>query len=82
MNAFVATVVRVNGVSNQTVGQPKNIARNARTNKVNVEVGNGAIAPKVAIQRAKSQAPVKVEVGNGAIAPKVAIQRAKASQQP
>jgi len=40
---------------------------------VNVEIGNGAIAPKVALKRA--QAPVKVEIGNGAIAPKVALAR-------
>jgi hypothetical protein len=40
-------------------------------------VGTGAIAPKVAIQRAKVSAPVKVEVGTGAIAPKVAIARVR-----
>ena len=32
-----------------------------------------AIAPKVALKRAKQ--PVKVEIGNGAIAPKVAMKR-------
>src|SRR5512138_2973949 len=53
------------------------IVRRFSTRKVNVEVGTGAIAPKVAIQRRKAQAPVKVEVGTGAIAPKVAIQRRK-----
>jgi hypothetical protein len=53
------------------------IAPTTRSIKVNVEVGNGAIAPKVAIHRFKGKAPVKVEVGNGAIAPKVAIHRRK-----
>jgi hypothetical protein len=43
--------------------------------KVRVEVGNGAIAPKVALHRTRK--PVKVEVGNGAIAPKVAMHRAR-----
>jgi len=43
--------------------------------KVRVEVGNGAIAPKVALHRVK--VPPKVEVGNGAIAPKVALHRVK-----
>ena len=71
---------RVNGISNQSTGYPKVIARNSHATKVNVEIGNGAIAPKVAIQRAKAQAPVRVEIGNGAIAPKVAIQRAKSSR--
>ena len=47
------------------------------TSKVNVEVGTGAIAPKVAIERRKTKLPVKVEFGTGAIAPKVAIQRGK-----
>ncbi len=46
------------------------------TAAVNVEIGTGAIAPKVAIARRKTAAPVKVEVGTGAIAPKVAIVRA------
>jgi hypothetical protein len=81
MNAFIATVVRVNGISNQSIGYPKDIAHNSHSTKVNVEIGTGAIAPKVAIQRAKSQVPVRVEVGTGAIAPKVAIQRAKSSRQ-
>jgi hypothetical protein len=58
------------------------IARPARSIKVNVEVGNGAIAPKVAIHRFNGKAPVKVEVGNGAIAPKVAIHRRKPSGSP
>ena len=53
------------------------IAHRQQTQPVKVEFGNGAIAPKVAIQRRKDQAPVKVEFGNGAIAPKVAIQRRK-----
>jgi hypothetical protein len=55
----------------------KRVAHRFVSTKVNVEVGNGAIAPKVAIQRRMSQRPVKVEVGNGAIAPKVAIERSK-----
>ena len=75
MNAYVASVP---GNSNQTTGYA--IARNSRPTAVNVEIGTGAIAPKVAIQRAKSQAPVKVEIGTGAIAPKVAIQRANSSR--
>jgi hypothetical protein len=49
------------------------------SSKVRVEVGNGAIAPKVALHRTRT--PVKVEVGNGAIAPKVAIHRGKGAQQ-
>jgi hypothetical protein len=53
------------------------IARPAHPIKVNVEVGTGAIAPKIAIHRSKGKAPVKVEVGTGAIAPKVAIHRRK-----
>ena len=80
MNAFVATVVRVNGNSNQDIGQ-RAIARRSPSSAVMVEIGTGAIAPKVAIARAKASAPVRVEVGTGAIAPKVAIARAKASQQ-
>jgi hypothetical protein len=47
--------------------------RRLDSNKVRVEVGNGAIAPKVALHRTKK--PVKVEVGNGAIAPRVALHR-------
>lgn len=53
------------------------VVRRSSAKKVRVEVGNGAIAPKVALHRTKT--PVKVEVGNGAIAPKVAIYRAKGS---
>ena len=49
------------------------IAHRFADTTVNVEIGNGAIAPKVALKRAA--APVKVEIGNGAIAPKVAQQR-------
>jgi len=49
------------------------------SSKVRVEVGKGAIAPKVALHRTRT--PVKVEVGNGAIAPKVAIHRGKGAQQ-
>ena len=80
MNAFVKTIVGVTGSAKQNIGQPA-IARRSPSSPVNVEIGNGAIAPKVAIVRAKRLAPVKVEVGNGAIAPKVAIVRAKTSQQ-
>jgi hypothetical protein len=50
------------------------VVRRVSLRKVRVEVGNGAIAPKVALHRIKK--PVKVEVGNGAIAPKVAMHRA------
>lgn len=64
MNPFVAAVA----------GRAK-VVRRVRSNKVLVEVGNGAIAPRVSLHRAKK--PVKVEVGNGAIAPKVALYRAK-----
>jgi hypothetical protein len=49
------------------------VARRLSSNKVRVEVGNGAIAAKVALHRTKK--PVRVEVGNGAIAPKVAMHR-------
>jgi hypothetical protein len=55
--------------------KPVRIARPARSRKVNVEVGTGAIAPKIAIHRYKAKPPVKVEVGTGAIAPKVALHR-------
>ena len=55
------------------------VARRPSSTKVNVEVGTGAIAPKVAIERRKTKLPVKVEFGTGAIAPKVAIQRGKSS---
>jgi hypothetical protein len=54
------------------------IARRTQSAKVNVEVGTGAIAPKIAIARRKNQKPVKVEFGTGAIAPKVALHRGKA----
>ena len=57
-NAFVAKTVVVRRLSNAPV---------------RVEIGNGAIAPKVALKRATQ--PVKVEIGNGAIAPKVALKR-------
>jgi len=57
-NAFVAKTVVVRRLSKAPV---------------RVEIGNGAIAPKVALQRAKQ--PVHVEIGNGAIAPKVALTR-------
>ena len=81
MSAFVATVGRFNGNLNQIAGHPKAIVRNSQRSRASVEVGNGAIAPKIAIQRAKASSPVRVEVGNGAIAPKIAIQRAKSSWQ-
>ena len=64
MNASVAAVAR----------QVK-IVRRAGASKVRVEVGNGAIAPKVALHRVKTVP--KVEVGNGAVAPKVALHRVK-----
>ena len=56
------------------------VVRRSPTSAVNIEVGTGAIAPKVAIARRKVSAPVKVEVGTGAIAPKVAIARGKGSR--
>ena len=68
MNAFVAAVAR-----------KVTVVRRIGSSKVRVEVGNGAIAPKVALHRTRT--PVKVEVGNGAIAPKVAIHRGKGAQQ-
>ena len=49
------------------------IAHRFAKTDVKVEIGNGAIAPKVALKRAR--APVKVEIGNGAIAPRVAQHR-------
>ena len=64
MNAFVAAVVR-----------KVTVVRRMGSSRVRVEVGNGAIAPKVALHRTKT--PVKVEVGNGAIAPKVAPHRTR-----
>ena len=77
MNEHIA-IVRIAGYSHSS-----NVKVNRRARApVNVEVGNGAIAPKVAIVRRKSQPPVNVEVGNGAIAPKVAIARRKAVPQP
>ena len=64
MNAFVAAVAR-----------KVTVVRRVGSSKVRVEVGNGAIAPKVALHRTRT--PVKVEVGNGAIAPKVALHRTR-----
>ena len=55
------------------------VVRRPASAAVNVEIGTGAIAPKVAIARRKASAPVKVEVGTGAIAPKIAIARSKRS---
>jgi len=78
MNAFVTTQVVDNHGSKQASGQPT-VRRHVTANRVNVEIGTGAIAPKVAIVRRKASAPVNVEVGTGAIAPKVAIARGKAS---
>ena len=49
------------------------VVRRSSDAPVKVEIGNGAIAPKIALKRAKQ--PVKVEIGNGAIAPKVAMKR-------
>ena len=67
MNAFVTAVAR-----------KVTVVRRVGLSKVRVEVGNGAIAPKVALHRTRT--PVKVEVGNGAIAPKVAIDRNKGAR--
>ena len=78
MNAFVKTPVRANEESQPTIGQPAVVLRST-SEAVRVEIGTGAIAPKVAIVRRKASAPVNVEVGTGAIAPKVAIVRGKAS---
>ena len=72
MNEPVA-IVRNHRHSHRLVTRVAHAGR--RTAPVNVEIGNGAIAPKVAIKRAQSQSPVNVEIGNGAIAPKVAIAR-------
>ena len=62
----------MNGTSHAFVA--KTVVRRVSNAPVKVEIGNGAIAPKVALKRAKQ--PVKVEIGNGAIAPKVATKRA------
>jgi hypothetical protein len=64
MNAFATAVAR-----------KVTVVRRVGQSKVRVEVGNGAIAPKVALHRTRM--PVKVEVGNGAIAPKVALHRTR-----
>jgi hypothetical protein len=64
MNANIAAVAR-----------RIKIVRRVGASRVRVEVGNGAIAPKVALHRVKVQP--KVEVGNGAISPKVALHRVK-----
>ena len=77
MNAFVTTSVRAAETLAAT-RQPTVVLR-PRSTAVNVEVGTGAIAPKVAIVRRKASAPVNVEIGTGAIAPKVAITRGKGS---
>jgi hypothetical protein len=76
MNGHVTGIARNNGNSFESSTRGVRIAHRTGTAQVNVEIGNGAIAPKVALQRAKKQAPVNVEIGNGAIAPKVALQRA------
>jgi hypothetical protein len=73
-----ATPVRTNDKSKRAIGQPTIVRRRA-SGPVKVEIGTGAIAPKVAIVRRKASAPVKVEIGTGAIAPKVAILRGKGS---
>jgi len=57
----------------RAAGSKVKVVRRLGSNKVRVEVGNGAIAPKVALHRTKK--PVRVEVGNGAIAPRVALHR-------
>ena len=78
MKAIVATPVRANEESNLTV-RPPIVALRPLSKAVKVEIGTGAIAPKVAIVRRKALAPVNVEIGTGAIAPKVAIVRATTS---
>ena len=78
MNAFITTPVRANEESTRVVG-PSRVVLRSNSEAVKVEVGTGAIAPKVAIVRRKASAPVKVEVGTGAIAPKVALARGKGS---
>jgi hypothetical protein len=77
MNGHATGIVRSNGRSSESNARVVRIVHRTSAAQVNVEIGNGAIAPKVALQRAKTRAPVKVEIGNGAIAPKVALQRAK-----
>ena len=72
MNSITATADRKGERSNNA----KVVLRRTPV-RVNVEVGTGAIAPKVAIVRRKAQPRVNVEVGTGAIAPKVAIARGK-----
>ena len=79
MNAFVTASVLSNERSNAAIRRPT-LRKHPRSSPVNVEVGNGAIAPKVAIVRRKAAAPVNVEVGNGAIAPKIAIVRGKTAR--
>ena len=66
----------MNGTKPAVVGKTV-VLRRASGAPVKVEIGNGAIAPKVALKRAAQ--PVKVEIGNGAIAPKVAQARAAKS---
>jgi hypothetical protein len=65
--------------TNDAFATKKVVYRRARRAPVKVEIGNGAIAPKVALKRAAQ--PVKVEIGNGAIAPKVALERAAKAPQ-
>ena len=79
MNTIATTSVHESEKSNTTFRRPT-VKRSPRSDFVRVEVGNGAIAPKVAIVRRKASAPVRVEVGNGAIAPKVALVRGKTSR--
>ena len=62
----------MNGTNHAFVTKPV-VVRRVASAAVKVEIGNGAIAPKVALKRVAS--PVKVEIGNGAIAPKVAQRR-------
>ena len=74
MNSIVQTPAR----SDERLASPVIVVRRASA-PVNVEVGTGAIAPKVAIVRRNAQPRVNVEVGTGAIATKVAIARGKTS---
>jgi hypothetical protein len=79
MKAFVTTSVLAREKSNTAIRRSV-VKRSPPSSPVRVEVGNGAIAPKVAIVRRKASAPVRVEVGNGAIAPKVALVRARTAR--
>jgi len=76
MNAFITKLARA--TEGAGTRRPA-VVRRPAPKPVNVEIGTGAIAPKVAIVRRKAAAPVNVEIGTGAIASKVAIVRGKGS---